>query len=70
MLTKKNSMNSVTTKTEIHKFFRFIMRRNYHPEIQAESCLINFAVTKDGLADQLLAIIVRMERPKLSQRKE
>ena len=26
---KKNSINSVTTKPEIHKFFRFIMRRNY-----------------------------------------
>jgi len=32
--------------------------------------LINFSVTEDGLADQLLAIIVKMERPKLAQRKE
>ena len=43
---------------------------HYPPEIQAEACLINFAVTEDGLADQLLAIIVKMERPKLAQRKE
>ena len=44
--------------------------QNYPPEIQAEVCLINFEVTEDGLADQLLAIIVKMERPKLAQRKE
>ena len=60
---------------EIHKNFRFIMHTklsnpHYPPEIQAEACLINFAVTEDGLADQLLAIIVKMERPKLAQRKE
>jgi dynein heavy chain len=50
---------------EIHKNFRFIMHTklsnpHYPPEIQAEACLINFAVTEDGLADQLLAIIVKM----------
>ena len=60
---------------EIHRNFRFIMHTklsnpHYPPEIQAEACLINFAVTEDGLADQLLAIIVKMERPKLAQRKE
>ena len=60
---------------EIHPNFRFIMHTklsnpHYPPEIQAEACLINFSVTEDGLADQLLAIIVKMERPKLAQRKE
>ena len=60
---------------EIHPKFRFIMHTklsnpHYPPEIQAEACLINFSVTEDGLADQLLAIIVKMERPKLAQRKE
>ena len=43
---------------------------HYQPEIQTEACLINFAVTEDSLADQLLAIIVKMERPKLAQRKK
>ena len=60
---------------EIHPKFKFIMHTklsnpHYPPEIQAEACLINFSVTEDGLADQLLAIIVKMERPKLAARKE
>ena len=72
---KKKFYKLGNNQHEIHKNFRFIMHTklsnpHYQPEIQAEACLINFAVTEDGLADQLLAIIVKMERPKLAMRKE
>mmetsp|Transcript_34548 Transcript_34548/g.103510 ORF Transcript_34548/g.103510 Transcript_34548/m.103510 type:complete len:2592 (+) Transcript_34548:5875-13650(+) len=40
---------------------------HYPPEIQAETTLVNFMVTEDGLEDQLLALTVSKERPDLSQ---
>jgi dynein heavy chain len=43
---------------------------HYPPEIQAECTLINFTVTEDGLEDQLLSLVVKMERPDLAQTKE
>jgi dynein heavy chain len=42
---------------------------HYPPEIQAETTLVNFAVTEAGLEDQMLAIVVRRERPDLEARK-
>lgn len=59
----------------IHQNFNFILHTklsnpHYPPEIQAETTLINFTVTEDGLEDQLLALIVKMERPKLAATKE
>ena len=42
---------------------------HYPPEIQAETTLINFAVTEDGLEDQLLALTVAKERPDLEEQK-
>lgn len=38
--------------------------------MQAECTLINFMVTEDGLEDQLLAMVVRLERPDLAKLKE
>jgi dynein heavy chain len=60
---------------DIDPKFKFIMHTklsnpHYPPEIQAECSLINFTVTEDGLEDQLLALIVKMERPALARRKE
>jgi len=44
---------------------------HYIPEIQAETTLINFSVTKRGLEDQLLAVVVSKERADLEKtRKE
>jgi dynein heavy chain len=43
---------------------------HYPPEIQAECTLINFTVTEAGLEDQLLALVVKKERPDLAQQKE
>ena len=38
---------------------------HFRPEIQAQTTLINFTVTEDGLEDQLLATVVKHERPDL-----
>lgn len=42
---------------------------HYSPEIQAQTTLINFTVTIDGLEDQLLALVVSEERPDLEELK-
>lgn len=42
---------------------------HYQPELQAQTTLINFTVTREGLEDQLLAAVVSMERPDLEQLK-
>lgn len=64
-----------STEFVIHKNFRLIMHTklsnpHYPPEIQAETTLINFTVTEDGLGEQLLSLIVKLERPKLAAKKE
>ncbi|CAG7720204.1 unnamed protein product, partial [Allacma fusca] len=38
---------------------------HYQPDMQAQTTLINFTVTRDGLEDQLLAEVVKVERPDL-----
>jgi len=38
-------------------------------EMQAQATLINFTVTRDGLEDQLLAEVVKVERPDLESQK-
>ena len=40
---------------------------HYPPEIQAECTLVNFTVTEAGLEDQLLALVVKKERPDLAE---
>ncbi|XP_061653101.1 dynein axonemal heavy chain 11 [Phyllopteryx taeniolatus] len=57
-----------------HPCFRLILHTklanpHYKPEIQAQTTLINFAVTRDGLEDQLLAQVVNQERPDLEHLK-
>lgn len=42
---------------------------HYKPELQAQCTLINFTVTRDGLEDQLLAEVVKAERPDLEELK-
>jgi dynein heavy chain, axonemal len=42
---------------------------HYKPEMQAQTTLINFTVTRDGLEDQILADIVAKERPDLEKLK-
>lgn len=59
----------------LHQDFKLFMHSklanpHYPPEIQAECTLINFTVTENGLEDQLLALVVRKERPDLAATKE
>merc|ERR1740138_1861806 len=42
---------------------------HYPPEVQAETTVINFTVTEDGLEDQVLFLVVRLERPDLAKKK-
>jgi len=42
---------------------------HYPPEVQAECTVINFTVTEDGLQDQLLFLVVKLERPDLARKK-
>uniref|UniRef100_A0A8C4S969 Dynein heavy chain ATP-binding dynein motor region domain-containing protein n=1 Tax=Erpetoichthys calabaricus TaxID=27687 RepID=A0A8C4S969_ERPCA len=57
-----------------HLDFRLILHTklanpHYKPEIQAQTTLLNFTVTRDGLEDQLLAEVVNLERPDLEHLK-
>merc|ERR1719156_175555 len=42
---------------------------HYQPEVQAETTVINFTVTEDGLEDQVLFLVVKLERPDLAKKK-
>merc|ERR1719343_350495 len=58
----------------LHANFKLYMQTklsnpHYQPEVQAETTLINFTVTEDGLEDQLLFLVVRLERPDLAKKK-
>lgn len=59
---------------EYHPDFRLILHTklanpHYKPELQAQTTLINFTVTRDGLEDQLLARVVTAERPDLEKQR-
>ncbi|XP_029655176.1 dynein beta chain, ciliary-like [Octopus sinensis] len=61
-------------EVEYGKTFKLILHTklanpHYPPEIQAQTTLINFTVTPDGLEDQLLAAVVSKERPDLERLK-
>jgi len=62
-------------EVDYHKSFRLYLQTklsnpHYPPEIQAETTLVNFMVTEDGLEDQLLATVVQLERPDLAEQKD
>ncbi|XP_072152186.1 dynein axonemal heavy chain 3 isoform X4 [Bemisia tabaci] len=57
-----------------HTNFRFYITtclRNPHylPEIAVKVTLLNFMITTQGLQDQLLSVVVSMERPELEEKK-
>ena len=61
-------------EVEYNSEFRLILHTklanpHYKPEMQAQTTLINFTVTRDGLEDQLLAAVVSKERPDLEKLK-
>lgn len=43
---------------------------HYRPEIAAQCTIINFIVTESGLEDQLLAMVVNVEKPELESTKK
>merc|ERR1719311_874490 len=43
---------------------------HYRPEISAQCTIINFIVTPEGLEDQILALVVNVEKPELEQQKQ
>lgn len=47
-----------------------LINPHYKPETAAQCTIINFIVTEGGLEDQLLAMVVKFEKPDLEQRKE
>ena len=47
-----------------------LINPHYKPETAAQCTIINFIVTEDGLEDQLLAMVVKVEKPELEQTKE
>lgn len=53
------------------KFYITTKLRNPHylPETQVKVTLLNFMITPDGLQDQVLGIVVAMERPDLEEEK-
>ncbi len=60
---------------EFNKDFRFyistkLRNPHYMPEVCAKVCLINFVITKEGLNDQLLGILVKMEKPELEEARD
>ncbi|GFR44543.1 hypothetical protein Agub_g5814 [Astrephomene gubernaculifera] len=62
------------TTIEYSEAFRFYMTtklRNPHylPEVSVKVTLLNFMITPEGLEDQLLGIVVRLERPELEEQK-
>ena len=61
-------------EVEYHADFQLFLHSkmanpHYKPELQAQTTLINFTVTKTGLEDQLLAEVVKADRPDLEEQK-
>jgi len=54
------------------RFFITTKIRNpyYPPEIFTRTTVVNFAIKEEGLEDQLLDVIIRMEKPKLKELKD
>lgn len=54
------------------RFFITTKIRNpyYPPEIFTRATVVNFAIKEEGLEDQLLDVVVRMEKPKLKELKD
>ncbi|GFR19446.1 dynein beta chain, ciliary [Trichonephila clavata] len=64
-----------TKEIPFHPDFQLILHTKlsnprFGPEIQAQTTIIDFGVTTEGLADQLLAEVVSKERPDLEESKD
>lgn len=74
--TKRGAAIKVADKDiDFNSNFRLILQTklanpHYKPEMQAQTTIINFTVTREGLEQQLLAEVVKAERPDLEQSKQ
>ena len=71
----KNSIKLGENNIEYHKHFRLYITtrmRNPHylPELSTKVTLLNFMITPEGLADQMLVTVVAEEQPELARTKE
>ncbi|GLV39554.1 Dynein heavy chain at 93AB [Carabus blaptoides fortunei] len=74
LIKKGRAIKICDKEVEYNSNFRLILHTklanpHYKPEMQAQTTLINFTVTRDGLEDQLLAEVVKAERPDLEDLK-
>ncbi|EDW38589.1 GL12690 [Drosophila persimilis] len=74
LIKKGKALKIGDKEVEYNSNFRLILHTklanpHYKPEMQAQTTLINFTVTRDGLEDQLLAEVVKAERPDLEELK-
>lgn len=75
VLTKKGTVMIIGDKEiDYNPKFRLLLQTklsnpHFKPEIQAQTTLINFSITIDGLNQQLLAEVVKIERTDLEERK-
>ncbi|XP_008208864.1 dynein beta chain, ciliary-like [Nasonia vitripennis] len=75
VLVKKGSAVKIGDReVDYNPQFRLILQTklanpHYKPEMQAQTTLINFTVTQDGLEEQLLGEVVKAERPDLEATK-
>ncbi|KAJ8736094.1 hypothetical protein PYW08_006750 [Mythimna loreyi] len=74
LIKKGRAIKMGDKEVEYSPSFRLILHTklanpHYKPEMQAQTTLVNFTVTRDGLEDQLLAEVVKAERPDLEDLK-
>lgn len=74
LIKKGRALKIGDKEVEYNPCFRLLLHTklanpHYKPEMQAQTTLINFTVTRDGLEDQLLAEVVKAERPDLEELK-
>ena len=74
LIKKGRALKIGDKEVEYNPSFRLLLHTklanpHYKPEMQAQTTLINFTVTRDGLEDQLLAEVVKAERPDLEELK-
>lgn len=62
-------------EVELHPNFKLFLHTklsnpHFPPEVQAETTLINFAVTEAGLEEQLLSVVVKKEMYELAMQRD
>ncbi|ANQ06945.1 Dynein heavy chain [Plasmodium coatneyi] len=77
-MSNSQSMSKALSNGSLRKaapFFNLILQTklsnpHFKPEVNSQCTLINFSVTCEGLEEQILAIIVNIEKPELEKQKQ